>query len=369
VCSTNSVLDANASRVYLDFPRSPFLRSFSFASPCLANSFLARDTRHRWFRQHHYQSFQRQLNIYGFRRIKSGPDKGCYYHPLFLRSRPDLCKHIQRKQNQKQKKTKKGLPAAASSAAMSSSSSSSLKQVQPEEALKSSSSEPRFYEMPYLPRRPAPPSAGHGKGPPSGETKKGQLEVQPPQQQQQQNLSMFLRPAAQLQQQPVSSSARQVPLTSLGAISHDMGMLAPDRVRRHDLAVDSMATTSSSGAAAQGIGSQTCPPPFITERALLSTLAPLQPFSLEQERWRRIMDAAVGRLHVPSSTSTSGATMSDAMCAAVLHQQASFDQLVSMHARQANLGRLPPPSSTKVATEEDDDSGGLMALLRMRRNA
>ena len=44
-----------------------------------------------------YPSFHRQLNIYIFLRISGGPDAGAYYHPLFLRSRPELCDLMQRK--------------------------------------------------------------------------------------------------------------------------------------------------------------------------------------------------------------------------------------------------------------------------------
>lgn len=36
-------------------------------------------------------SFQRQLNLYGFKRVTSGPDKGSFFHELFLKERPDLC--------------------------------------------------------------------------------------------------------------------------------------------------------------------------------------------------------------------------------------------------------------------------------------
>ena len=38
-----------------------------------------------------YKSFQRQLNVYGFRRIHHGPNKGGYSHKFFVRKSPELC--------------------------------------------------------------------------------------------------------------------------------------------------------------------------------------------------------------------------------------------------------------------------------------
>ena len=42
-----------------------------------------------YFTTHRVTSFQRQLNTYGFRRHNDGPYRGAYYHPLFLRDRPE----------------------------------------------------------------------------------------------------------------------------------------------------------------------------------------------------------------------------------------------------------------------------------------
>ena len=48
-----------------------------------------------------YTSFCRQLNNWGFKRITRGPDQGAYYHELFLRSKPNLCRAIERLSTQK----------------------------------------------------------------------------------------------------------------------------------------------------------------------------------------------------------------------------------------------------------------------------
>lgn len=37
----------------------------------------------KWFNMTKYTSFQRQMNLYGFRRVAKGVDKGAYYHELF----------------------------------------------------------------------------------------------------------------------------------------------------------------------------------------------------------------------------------------------------------------------------------------------
>jgi hypothetical protein len=50
----------------------------------------------KYFKQTKFRSFQRQLNLYDFKRIISGPDKGGYFHPKFLQGQPELCKSMLR---------------------------------------------------------------------------------------------------------------------------------------------------------------------------------------------------------------------------------------------------------------------------------
>lgn len=50
----------------------------------------------KYFRMSRFSSFQRQLNLYDFRRIADGVDKGAYYHELFLDRRPALCTQMKR---------------------------------------------------------------------------------------------------------------------------------------------------------------------------------------------------------------------------------------------------------------------------------
>lgn len=49
----------------------------------------------RYFKQSIITSFQRQLNIYGFKRLTTGQDASGYYHEYFLRGCPDLCRKIE----------------------------------------------------------------------------------------------------------------------------------------------------------------------------------------------------------------------------------------------------------------------------------
>jgi hypothetical protein len=49
-----------------------------------------------YFKQSKLPSFQRQLNLYGFRRLTKGQDKGGYYHENFLRKKVFLARRINR---------------------------------------------------------------------------------------------------------------------------------------------------------------------------------------------------------------------------------------------------------------------------------
>ena len=49
-----------------------------------------------YFEHAKFSSFIRQANGWGFRRINTGCDRNCYYHPRFLRGLPHLCKGMKR---------------------------------------------------------------------------------------------------------------------------------------------------------------------------------------------------------------------------------------------------------------------------------
>jgi len=55
----------------------------------------------KYFSHTKYKSFQRQLNIYGWKKIQFGPNKGGYKHPHFVRGRPDLFDKILRHNDSK----------------------------------------------------------------------------------------------------------------------------------------------------------------------------------------------------------------------------------------------------------------------------
>ncbi|CAB9527672.1 shock factor protein (Partial), partial [Seminavis robusta] len=67
-------------------------------------------------------SFQRQLNLYGFRRITDGKDKGAFFHEKFTLGKRSLCKKIKRKRGNRRSSSslRRGSQASSSSTSMAS---------------------------------------------------------------------------------------------------------------------------------------------------------------------------------------------------------------------------------------------------------
>ena len=49
-----------------------------------------------YFRHSRLSSFKRQLNLYGFEQINIGPFRGGYYHEMFHRDSPEMCRRMRR---------------------------------------------------------------------------------------------------------------------------------------------------------------------------------------------------------------------------------------------------------------------------------
>eukprot|EP00934_Nitzschia_sp_Nitz4_P003006 Nitzschia sp. Nitz4//scaffold678_size1775//462//1154//NITZ4_009315-RA/size1775-processed-gene-0.11-mRNA-1//-1//CDS//3329556436//2996//frame0 len=55
------------------------------------------DVMPRYFATSRISSLQRQLNLYGFRRLTDGSDKGAYFHESFQKGQKKMCQSIKRK--------------------------------------------------------------------------------------------------------------------------------------------------------------------------------------------------------------------------------------------------------------------------------
>mmetsp|Transcript_11072 Transcript_11072/g.16618 ORF Transcript_11072/g.16618 Transcript_11072/m.16618 type:complete len:714 (-) Transcript_11072:226-2367(-) len=65
---------------------------------------FAKDVIPQYFQHDQYNSFMRQVNAWGFKRINNGPTANYYTHELFARDRPDLCQQMRRQRNSLQGK-------------------------------------------------------------------------------------------------------------------------------------------------------------------------------------------------------------------------------------------------------------------------
>jgi len=70
----------------------PHGRSFAVRDP----DRFVQEIMPRYFQQTKWSSFTRQLNLWGFLRVRAGPDVGAFYHELFLKGYPGLCTHMRR---------------------------------------------------------------------------------------------------------------------------------------------------------------------------------------------------------------------------------------------------------------------------------
>lgn len=68
-------------------------KSFKVMDPIRFSTAIMRN----YFNQTKYKSFQRQLNMYGFRRIHYGTNKGGYAHRCFMQGAPEFCKLVLRR--------------------------------------------------------------------------------------------------------------------------------------------------------------------------------------------------------------------------------------------------------------------------------
>eukprot|EP01041_Mallomonas_annulata_P007949 gene7949-16277_t len=84
-----SLMDAESDEIVAWLPHGLAFRVVDYKR-------FADETMPRYFRHTKLTSFQRQLNLYGFRRVTRGEDQGAYFHQKFQRGRADFVTEIRR---------------------------------------------------------------------------------------------------------------------------------------------------------------------------------------------------------------------------------------------------------------------------------
>jgi hypothetical protein len=101
---SESVFPTKLHRVLQDSKREGFEHIVSWIHG--GTAFKVHDVNHFmerimpiYFDQSKFESFRRQLNLYGFTRVTRGPSRGMYYHQDFVQNDVSLCENITRPKN------------------------------------------------------------------------------------------------------------------------------------------------------------------------------------------------------------------------------------------------------------------------------
>ncbi|CAB9499082.1 shock factor protein [Seminavis robusta] len=212
-----------------------------------------------YFNQSKITSFQRQLSLYGFKRITKGPDSGGYYHPKFLRISRTFARNIVRT------KVKNDGPRKAASP----------------------SDEPDFYAMPSLPN----PSAEAPKIKEANETSVAQASPR---------LTFDGQHALLLARELLKDDNHQIPTMNLQPRSSASSSL-PDATRPLFPSIGSATTTQNNAFGASGS--------FIQNRILARPLIGTPQHPLQRQlgsrtrSWPSLVDLAATRSSFTASSS------------------------------------------------------------------
>uniref|UniRef100_A0A7S0UPI0 HSF-type DNA-binding domain-containing protein n=1 Tax=Pseudo-nitzschia delicatissima TaxID=44447 RepID=A0A7S0UPI0_9STRA len=86
----------------------------------------------KYFRTKKFSSFQRNLNLYGFTKVRRGPDTDMYAHQSFIRGKPELLLNLRKCSSASRRKMSASSNASTTSSDSSSSSSSRETKTQPQ---------------------------------------------------------------------------------------------------------------------------------------------------------------------------------------------------------------------------------------------